>query len=144
MKRKLLSIALTLSILGTAITGCGNASASGNKEAEVETIQEDEVATTDDASSEDAERLIEIYNAAFYSDYLRYGTCPGYGLTKELMEESIRRLEDWKRLTLVTPIDKTENVKFYTEKCGFQMVSAEMDSNVKLARFVLERKVRSC
>ena len=34
------------------------------------------------ASSEDAERLIEIYNAAFYSDYLRYGTCPGYGLTK--------------------------------------------------------------
>ena len=149
------------------------------------------------ASSEDAERLIEIYNAAFYSDYLRYGTCPGYGLTKELMEESIRRhpkhiilcdnepvgcvsytkldtgvyggtclcvvpefqgrgigthaikylktfLEDWKRLTLVTPIDKTENVKFYTEKCGFQIVSAEMDSNVKLARFVLERKVRSC
>ncbi|WP_026512163.1 ABC transporter substrate-binding protein [Butyrivibrio sp. LC3010] len=54
MKRKLLSIALTLSILGAAITGCGNASASGNKEAEVEIIQEDEVATTDDASSEDA------------------------------------------------------------------------------------------
>ena len=40
---------------------------------------------------EDAELLIDIYNAAFYSDYLRYGVCPGYGNTKEMMEESIRR-----------------------------------------------------
>ena len=144
------------------------------------------------ASSEDAERLIEIYNAAFYNDYLRYGTCPGYGLTKELMEESIRRhpkhiilcdnepvgcvsskmlekgvyevtclcivpefqgkgigtqaiqflktlLEDWKILTLVTPIDKKENVKFYTEKCGFHVESTERDGNVELARFVAEK-----
>ena len=44
------------------------------------------------AASEDADLLVEIYNAAFYDDHLRYGTCPGYGLTKELMEESIRRL----------------------------------------------------
>ncbi len=47
--------------------------------------------------------------------------------------------EDWKKLALVTPIDKKENVKFYTEKCGFQIVSAETDNNVVLARFVLER-----
>ena len=40
-------------------------------------------------TSEDAELLIELYNASFYDDYLRYGTCPGYGLTKERMEESI-------------------------------------------------------
>ena len=43
------------------------------------------------AVSEDAELLIDIYNAAFYDDYLRYGSCPGYGKTKEMMEEAIRR-----------------------------------------------------
>ena len=144
------------------------------------------------AASEDADLLVEIYNAAFYDDHLRYGTCPGYGLTKELMEESIRRhpkhiifcddgpvgcvsyakldtgvyevaclcvvpafqgkgigthairflktfLEDWTRLNLVTPIDKTENVKFYTEKCGFRIASTETVDDVELARFVLER-----
>ena len=141
---------------------------------------------------EDADLLIDIYNASFYDDYLRYGTCPGYGLTKEQMEDSIIRhpkhiilcdrepvgciaysnrgpgvyevtclcvvpdfqgngigtnairflkthLKDWKRLTLVTPADKQENVKFYTEKCGFQIANTEKDGNVELARFVLER-----
>ena len=46
--------------------------------------------------------------------------------------------KDWKKITLITPIDKKENVRFYTEKCGFNIVSAEMDGNVKVARFVLE------
>lgn len=48
-------------------------------------------------------------------------------------------LEDWSRLTLVTPIDKKENVKFYTEKCGFRIESTERDGNVELARFVSEK-----
>ena len=42
------------------------------------------------AALADAELLIHIYNASFYNDYLRYGVCPGYGKTKEMMEESIR------------------------------------------------------
>ena len=144
------------------------------------------------ATLQDAERLIDIYNAAFYDDYLRYGSCPGYGKTKEMMEASIRRypkyiilyahesvgcvsytklqegiyevvclcivpayqgkgigtqairfiktlIDDWKKLTLVTPISKKQNVKFYTEKCGFHIESTEMDGNVELARFILER-----
>ena len=141
---------------------------------------------------EDAELLVNIYNASFYDDYMRYGSCPGYGKTKEMMEELIRQYPkyiilsdkepvgcisckqvengvyeignlcvipafqgkgigtqairffkmlhaDWKRISLVTPIDKKENVKFYTEKCGFHIVSTEKDGNVELARFVIER-----
>ena len=144
------------------------------------------------AVSEDAEMLVNIYNAAFYSDYMRYGACPGYGRTTEMMKESIREYpkyiilcdnkpvgcvsckmqemrvyeitclciipeyqgkglgtkavqfvkelyDDWEKLTLVTPLDKKENVKFYTEKCGFRIVSLEADGNVELARFVTER-----
>ena len=144
------------------------------------------------AKAEDAELLIGIYNAAFYRDYLKYGTCPGYGKTKEMMEKSIaesvkliilcdekpvgviscKQIEakqyevgclcvipefqgkgigtsamefiktqygSWKKFTLVTPVDKSENVRFYTEKCGFDIQSVEMDGNVKVARFILER-----
>lgn len=145
------------------------------------------------AGTEDAELLLNIYNASFYDDYVRYGgLCPGYGRTKEMMEESIIQhpkhiilcdnepagcvsciklgngvyeigclcvipeyqgkgigtqtmqfvktiLKDWNTLTLVTPIDKNENVKFYTEKCGFRIESTERDGNVALVRFVAER-----
>ena len=140
----------------------------------------------------DAELLIDIYNSAFYSDYMKYGECPAYGKTKEMMEKSIINYpkfiilfhnkpvgcvsckqvkagiyevgclcvvpeyqgkgigtqaiqfvtsycKDWDKITLITPIDKQENVKFYTEKCGFNIVSTEMDGNVKVARFVLEK-----
>lgn len=144
------------------------------------------------ANIEDAQLLINIYNAAFYSDYVKYGECPGYGKTKEMMEKSIIRYpkfvilcdgkpvgaiscmgmengiyevgclcvipeyqgkgigtkafqfalsyyEDWKKFTLVTPVDKEENVKFYTEKCGFSIGSTEMDGNVKVVRFYRDR-----
>ena len=144
------------------------------------------------ATLEDAELLVSIYNASFYSDYLRYGACPGYGKTKEMMEESIKKYpkhiilcdnesvgcvsckklepgvyeigclcvvpefqnkgigtqtiqfikttyEDWEKLTLVTPVDKRENVTFYTERCGFTLVSTERDGTVELGRFVLDR-----
>lgn len=140
----------------------------------------------------DAELLIDIYNAAFYSDHIKYGECPAYGKTVEMMRRSIalypkfvilcnekpvgciscKALQqgiyeigclcvipafqgkgigtcamefvksyytDWSRFTLVTPIDKSENVSFYTKKCGFAIQSSEMDGNVKVARFVLER-----
>ena len=144
------------------------------------------------ANAEDAELLIGIYNAAFYRDYLKYGTCPGYGKTKEMMEKSIAEsvkliilcdekpvgvisckqieakqyevgclciipeyqgmgigtkafnfalsyFDDWEKFTLITPVDKEENVKFYTQKCLFSIDSVEMDDNVKVFRFVRER-----
>ncbi|MBR4581203.1 MAG: GNAT family N-acetyltransferase [Lachnospiraceae bacterium] len=145
------------------------------------------------AELNDAELLIDIYNSTFYSDYVKYGECPAYGKTVEMMRQSIidyskflilfeskpvgcisckepekgiyevgclcvipeyqgkgigteafkfakSHYDDWKKFTLVTPIDKKENVKFYTEKCGFEIQSVEMDGNVKVVRFILERK----
>ena len=41
------------------------------------------------ADTTDAELLVEIYNASFYNDYMKYGECPAYGKTKEAMEKSI-------------------------------------------------------
>ena len=149
-----------------------------------------------EADITDAEILIEIYNSAFYSDFIKYGECPAYGRTKEQMEQSIREFpkflimcdtkpvgcisckemetgiyeigclcvipefqgkgigtaamqfakshfKDWKRFTLITPVDKEQNVRFYTEKCGFKIQSTEMDGNVKVVRFVLERRMTS-
>lgn len=143
------------------------------------------------AEVEDAESLIAIYNASFYSDYMKYGQCPAYGKTKEMMDQSIlnypkfiitcdgipvgcisckeeepgiydigclcvipefqgkgigtqavkfimSHYNDWDKFTLITPADKEENIKFYTEKCGFEIVSTEMDGNVKVVRFVLK------
>lgn len=144
------------------------------------------------AQKEDAELLIELYNASFYEDFIRYGECPAYGRTIEAMEASIMKFpkliiccddipvgvisvadkgngeyylgclcvipeyqgkgigtqamkymldyyQNWNRITLVTPIDKEENVNFYTKKCGFRIVSTEMDGNVEVARFLLKR-----
>ena len=42
------------------------------------------------AATDDAGLLVDLYNASFFSDYQRFGTCPGYGKTIEMMEESIR------------------------------------------------------
>ena len=63
----------------------------------------------------------------------------GKGIGTEAMKFVRTNYSDWKRFTLVTPVDKSENVRFYTEKCGFSIDSEEMDGNVKVFRFVLER-----
>ncbi len=144
------------------------------------------------ASKKDADLIVEIYNAAFYDDFIKYGECPAYGKTREQMEASIEKFpklivfyddnpvgiisvdikekgvyylcclcviptyqgrgigkqafhyllelyKDWKKITLITPADKEENIKFYTEKCGFIVDGTEMDGNIKMVHFTLER-----
>lgn len=146
------------------------------------------------AEKQDALLLISLYNAAFYSDYIRYGECPGYGRTKEEIEESIKKTskyiiqyngipvgvvsaaskgngeyyigclciipsyqgmgfgtqaiqyilntyQDWRKITLITPIDKEENIRFYTKKNGFRIDGTLQEGNVKLAHFIMERKM---
>ena len=41
------------------------------------------------ARVEDAELLIDIRNKSFYSDYLKYGECPGYNIALNHMKETI-------------------------------------------------------
>ena len=41
------------------------------------------------AMAEDAQVLVDIYNKAFYEDYVKYGECPGYGKSVSDMEKSI-------------------------------------------------------
>ena len=144
------------------------------------------------AEKKDADLLVQIYNEAFYDDYVRYGECPAYGRSRENMENSLekypkeiiycdgkavgviavedlgneeyylgclcvipqyqgkgigsRALEfmldqysDWKKITLITPADKEENVNFYTKKFAFKIDGTQMDGNVQLAHFVMER-----
>ena len=144
------------------------------------------------ADINDAETLIDIYDSAFYDDYILYGECPAYGRSVENMEQSviefpkviaydqgkaagvisykpegagkyyigclaIKKEEqgkgigtalmrhfldehpDWNEITLVTPCDKEQNIRFYTERFGFDITGEENDGNVKVLWFRLSR-----
>ncbi len=42
------------------------------------------------ATTKDAGVLVDIYNKAFYEDYVKYGECPGYGRSVSDMEKAIK------------------------------------------------------
>lgn len=46
---------------------------------------------------------------------------------------------DWTQITLVTPADKEENIRFYTQKCGFSIGDKVLDGNVEVVNFYLKR-----
>ncbi|MDK2968830.1 GNAT family N-acetyltransferase [Lacrimispora sp.] len=145
------------------------------------------------AEKDDADLLVQIYNEAFYDDYIRYGECPAYGRSRERMENSLEKYpkdiiycdniavgviaveaqgngeyylgclcvipqyqgkgigsqafefmldqySDWKKITLITPADKEENVNFYTKKLAFKIDGTQVDGNVQLVHFVMERE----
>ncbi len=41
------------------------------------------------ATIDDVEALINVRNKSFYADYLKYGECPGYNISKEKMINSV-------------------------------------------------------
>jgi ribosomal protein S18 acetylase RimI-like enzyme len=61
------------------------------------------------------------------------------GIGYQLIEFMKNQYNDWKKIELVTPIDKEKNVKFYTEKCGFTIDNEVMDGSVKLYHFSMRR-----
>lgn len=146
------------------------------------------------ADISDCKILIQIYDEAYFTDYIRFGECPGYKISEERMEKSImdektekyiictddkevgsvsivrkseesyflsnlciipefqnkgigqrtidfvlEQYEDLQELTLVTPVEKDENMRFYIEKCGFSITGYQMDGLVKLACFSYQK-----
>lgn len=66
-------------------------------------------------------------------------TYQGMGIGTQAFQYMLSICPDWKQITLVTPSDKEQNIKFYTEKCGFNIVGKKMDENVEVTNFTLER-----
>lgn len=63
----------------------------------------------------------------------------GMGIGTKVFHDMKFGLEDWKRIFLVTPLNKEENVLFYTKKCGMKLGETIMDQNVKLVELFIER-----
>lgn len=63
----------------------------------------------------------------------------GKGIGTQAFRHLLTVYPDWKKFVLITPADKEENIRFYTEKCGFKANGTSMDGNVKVVKFVKER-----
>jgi len=63
----------------------------------------------------------------------------GKGIGSQALKFMLDQYSDWKKITLITPADKDENVNFYTKKFAFKIDGTQMDGNVQLAHFVMER-----
>ena len=63
----------------------------------------------------------------------------GKGIGTQAFKYMLDYYSDWNKITLITPADKYENIAFYTNKCGFKIDGTEMDGNVKVAHFSIER-----
>lgn len=64
----------------------------------------------------------------------------GRGMGTAAVRFAKEHYKDWKKFTLITPSDKAENIKFYTEKCGFYIVGHEADGNVEVVRLSAENE----
>ena len=60
------------------------------------------------------------------------------GIGTMAMEELERLFPEWKRIELVTPAEKKENIRFYT-LCGFGIAGEEMDGSVRVVNLVKKR-----
>lgn len=63
----------------------------------------------------------------------------GMGIGTQAFQYMLSVCPNWKQITLVTPADKEQNVKFYTEKCGFSIGEKVMDGKVEVVNFYMKR-----
>ncbi|CUU49294.1 acetyltransferase (GNAT) family protein [Clostridium beijerinckii] len=61
------------------------------------------------------------------------------GIGTQAVKYMLGYYTDWNKVTLITPADKEENIKFYTKKLGFITNSMDMDGNVRVVHFLMER-----
>lgn len=63
----------------------------------------------------------------------------GKGIGTALMRHFLDEHPEWNEITLVTPCDKEQNIRFYTERFGFDITGEENDGHVKVLWFRLSR-----
>lgn len=63
----------------------------------------------------------------------------GKGIGTQAVKYMLNYYTNWSKITLITPEDKEENINFYVKKCGFTIDGTEMDGNVKVVHFLMER-----
>ena len=63
----------------------------------------------------------------------------GRGTGTLLMNRFMSEHPDWNEITLVTPKDNERNIRFYTERFGFDIVGEEVDGAVTVLLFKLSR-----
>lgn len=61
------------------------------------------------------------------------------GIGSQALQYMLSICPEWEQVTLVTPSDKEKNLKFYTEKCGFNIAGKEMDGNVEVTMLIKVR-----
>ena len=63
----------------------------------------------------------------------------GRGIGTLLLKHFMSEHPDWNELTLVTPKDNERNIRFYTERFGFEITGEEDDGKVTVLWFRLSR-----
>lgn len=61
------------------------------------------------------------------------------GIGAQAINHFLESHPDCNKISLVTPLDKKENIRFYTKKCGFKIDGTEFDGTVLVARLIRER-----
>lgn len=64
----------------------------------------------------------------------------GKGIGTQAFQYMLSVCPDWRRITLVTPADKEQNIRFYTQKCGFRMGEKILDGKVEVVQFYWEHQ----
>lgn len=64
----------------------------------------------------------------------------GKGLGTRAFARLLSLCPDWRRIRLITPADKAENVRFYTEKCGMTPGAVTKDGAVDVVELTLTRQ----
>ena len=65
----------------------------------------------------------------------------GRGIGTQLLKHFMSKHPDWNEITLVTPKDNERNIRFYTERFGFEITGEEDDGKVTVLWFRLSREV---
>lgn len=65
----------------------------------------------------------------------------GKGIGTLAFQHILEECTNWEKIILKTPLEKEENIRFYTKKCGMQPGKVQKDGNVDVVELVLESDI---